>query len=84
VLHKTYTKVCSGKHLSDIFPIENGLEQEYALLLFLFNFALEYGNRKVKENEVGLKLNGTHRLLVYTDYVNLLCDNIYHKKTQKL
>jgi hypothetical protein len=24
---------------------------------------------------VGLKLNGTHQLLVYTDDVNLLCDN---------
>jgi hypothetical protein len=25
---------------------------------------------------VGLKLNGTHQLLVYADYVNLLRDNI--------
>jgi hypothetical protein len=25
---------------------------------------------------VGLKLNGTHQLLVYADYVNLLDDNI--------
>jgi hypothetical protein len=31
---------------------------------------------KVKENQVGLKLNGTHHLLAYADDVNLLGDNI--------
>jgi hypothetical protein len=29
-----------------------------------------------KKNQVGLKLNGTHQLLVYADDVNLLGDNI--------
>jgi hypothetical protein len=31
---------------------------------------------KVQGNQVGLKLNGTHQLLVYADDVNLLSDNI--------
>jgi hypothetical protein len=30
----------------------------------------------VQENQVRLKLNGTHQLLAYTDDVNLLGDNI--------
>jgi hypothetical protein len=30
----------------------------------------------VQENQVVLKLNGTHQLLAYADYVNLLGDNI--------
>jgi len=28
-LNKTCSKVCVGKHLSDAFPIQNGLKQEY-------------------------------------------------------
>jgi hypothetical protein len=58
------------------FPIQNGLKQGDALSPLLFNFALEYSIRKVQENQLGLKLNGTHQQLAYTDNVNLLGDNI--------
>jgi hypothetical protein len=37
---------------------------------------LEYSSKKVQENQVGLKLNGTHQLLDYADDVNLLGGNI--------
>jgi hypothetical protein len=36
-----------------------------------FHFALEYTIRKAQENQVGLKLNGTYRLLAYADDLNL-------------
>jgi hypothetical protein len=41
-LNKTCSRVHTGKHLSDNFPIQNGLKQEDALKLLLFNFASEY------------------------------------------
>jgi hypothetical protein len=75
-LNETYSKVYIGKHLSDSFPIQNGLKQGDALSPLLFNFALEYANRKIQENQVGLKLNRTHHLLAYADDMNTLGDNI--------
>jgi len=39
-LSETYNRVGVGKHVSDVFPVRNGLKQGEALLPFLFNFAL--------------------------------------------
>jgi hypothetical protein len=51
-LNENYNKVRVDKHLSDMFPIQNGPKQGYALSPFLFNVALEYAIRKVVENRL--------------------------------
>jgi hypothetical protein len=76
-LNETYSTVRIGKHLSDIFPIKNCLKQEYPLTPLFFNFALEYANRRVQVYQDGLKLNGTHQVLVYANDVNILDGSLH-------
>jgi len=63
--------------MSDMFPIQNSLEQGYFLSLLLVNFALGNVIRRVQVNHDGLKLNCTHQLLIYADDVNILGRSIH-------
>ena len=66
-LNETYSGVQVGQHLCDVFPSKSGFKQGDAFSPLLFNCASEYGIRRVEINQDGLKLNGTHQLLVYVD-----------------
>jgi hypothetical protein len=72
--------------LPDLFPINNVLKEGDGLLPLLFNFALEYVSSRVKVNQDGLQLNGTHQLVVYGDDINMLggCIHTIMKNTASL
>jgi hypothetical protein len=72
--------VHTGKYHSDKFPIQNGLKNGDALLPLLFNFALDYTIRRIRENQERLKFNGTHQHLAYADDVNIVGENIHTVK----
>ena len=78
------TEMCSrvqaGKNLSGMFPIRNALKQGDALSAFPFICAVEYTIRRVQVKQDGLKLNGTHQLLVYAHDVNILGGRVHSIK----
>jgi len=76
-LNETYSRFCVRIHLSDMFPMRNGLKQGDILSLLLFKIALEYAFRTIQVNQDGLKLNGAHQPLVYADDINILGGNLY-------
>jgi len=60
-----------------MFSIRNGVKKGDALSPLLFNFALDYAISRVQVNQDGLKLNGTHQLLLYADDVNILGGSVH-------
>ena len=75
-----YSRVRVGKNVSDRFPVRNGLKQGDALSPMLYYLTLGYTIRRVQVNQDGLKLNGTHQLLAYADYVNILGGSTHNVK----
>jgi hypothetical protein len=73
MIHKLINSILLGKNC---LISGSSLKQGDTLLPLLFNYALEYGIRNVRENQVGLKMNGTYQLLVYVVDLNLLDHNI--------
>jgi len=72
--------------LSDKFPIKNVSKQGDVLSPPLFNFAFVYAIRRVRVNQYGLKLKGTHQLLVYADDFNIVGGRVHtiKKNTEAL
>ena len=75
--NETCSRVRVSKHLSDIFPIKNGLKKGDGLWPLLFNIAFGYAVSRVRVNQDGLKLNDRHQLLVYADDVNILGGSVH-------
>ena len=69
-LNEFCSTVRVSKHLSDMFPIRNGLKQGGVI-------------RRVQVNHDRLKLIDTHQLLTYTDDVNILRGNLHTMKENK-
>jgi hypothetical protein len=76
-LDETYSKVQVGKHLSDMFPVINGLKQGHVSLPLLSIFALLFAIRRVQINQDGLKINCTNQILVHADVVNTLDRSVH-------
>jgi len=62
-----------------MFLIKNSIKQGDALSLLLLNFK-EYNVGGVQVNQDGLKLIGTHQILVYVNDVNMWGGSVHREK----
>ena len=78
-LNEMCSTVRVGRHLCDMFLIKNSIKQGDALSLLLLNFK-EYNVGGVQVNQDGLKLIGTHQILVYVNDVNMWGGSVHTEK----
>jgi hypothetical protein len=79
-LNKTYARDRVGKHVSDTFTAKYGLKQGDILSSLFSNFALKYATRRVHVNQDGLKVDGTHQLVVHADDTYILGGSVQTRK----
>ena len=60
-----------------MFPVRKGLKEGDALSPLISNFAVGYTISRVQVNQEGLKLHGTHQLLVYAAGDNILGGSVH-------
>ena len=56
--NETNSRVCVGKYLSDMFPINYGFKQGNGLSLLFFSLPLHYAITRVQVKHEGLKVSG--------------------------
>ena len=61
-----------------MFPVSDDLKQGDVLRPLHLHFVLEYAIRRVQVNQDGMKLSGTHQLLVYADDVNIFGGSVHN------
>jgi len=69
-LNESYSRVRIGRLVSNAYSVQNAPVQEDPLS------PLECAVRKTQENQDRLSLNGSHLLLVYSDALHILGEDI--------
>jgi uncharacterized protein (DUF3820 family) len=78
-LNKTYGRVRVGRHLADMFPTSylEWFETRRCSIAIAFKLCCRICIRRFHLNDDGLKVNGTHQLLVYANDVNILGGSVH-------
>ncbi|PNF32224.1 hypothetical protein B7P43_G18020 [Cryptotermes secundus] len=83
--HRVHMERFNLKKLNEVEGKEQYCSENHDLITSIWHKE-KLPDQNVQGNQVGLKLNGTHQLVAYTDDVNLLGDNVdtIKKNTQNL